>query len=72
MAISWCHVTSNSLHSIKSGDSGLLKNTVHVEYIVIILCVELKQGHRKNVYNPLSSAIVISVEKLLSKTRDLM
>lgn len=72
MAISWWQVTSNSLHSIKNRNPGLPENTAHVESIVRILCVELKQGHKKNIYDPLSSTNVLSVEKLLSETRDLM
>ena len=42
----------------------------YVKSTVITLCTEPKQGHKNNVYNPLSSTTIMEVEKLLSKTRD--
>lgn len=29
----------------------MLENTVHVEFVVITLCTEMKRGHKKNVWS---------------------
>lgn len=47
------------------------ENPIYLEFTVITLCTEPKQGHKNNVYNPLSSTTIMEVDdESLSETRD--
>lgn len=55
---------------IKNVDPGLPESPIYLEFTVITLCIEPKQDHKNNVYNPLSSTAIMEIDdESLSKTR---
>lgn len=47
---------------IKNVDPGLPESPIYLEFTVITLCIEPKQDHKNNVYNPLSSTTIMEVD----------